>query len=437
MQYINLKLRKIGAESFLVYKNYEKVMKMNKTSIIMFQVHSLGLSKKDCISKLMSIFNIEKSMLIHDYDEFVKLLNNFEKGNFDSLSQHNYNIFDEITLQNRLERNILNATFELTNICNFKCKHCYVDKKQSSFINTERTKELITELSKIGCYSLLFTGGEATLHPDFCEIYSHAYSLGFKITIYTNGYHLTEELKECFIDKKPSMIAISLYGYDNISYEYFTKMPEAFNRIMNSIKFFKQNNIPIQTRTQLHSETKEIIKKIYDISANLNIPFNYGSNICPPNDPTDLNLISMNLLPEEIHRIKELVPSEPLDREKNLVFSKKMLNSIPPQLKEIDWICGGGITSCLIDSELNISPCVQLRIPSISMTNSNISIEKAWMDIGEKINLLLKNKNVKKQAFKCHNCDKKYHCAICPAWIIRVEESQMDEYIKEKENGNL
>ena len=390
MQYINLKLRKIGAELFLVYKNYEKVMKMNKTSITMFQVHSLGLSKKDCISKLMSIFNIEKSRLIHDYDEFVKLLNNFEKGDFDSLSQHNYNIFDEITLQNRLERNILNATFELTNICNFKCKHCYVDKKQSSFINTERTKELITELSKIGCYSLLFTGGEAILHPDFCEIYSHAYSLGFKITVYTNGYHLTEELKECFISKKPSMIAISLYGYDNISYEYFTKMPEAFERIMNSINFYKQNNITIQTRTQLHSETKDIIKKIHDISANLDIKFNYGTNICPPNDPSDLNLTYMNLPPKEIHRIREFLPGEPFDKEKKLVFSQQMLSSIPPQLKGIDWICGGGITSCLIDSELNISPCVQLRNPSVSINEGNISIEEAWKDIGEKVNSITK-----------------------------------------------
>ena len=68
----------------------------------------------------------------------------------------------------------LGGTFELSPVCNFNCKMCYVRKSPEevlrhsrSNVSLERWLEIAREAKQAGMLYLLLTGGEPFLWPDF------------------------------------------------------------------------------------------------------------------------------------------------------------------------------------------------------------------------------------------------------------------------------
>ena len=65
------------------------------------------------------------------------------------------------------------ATWELTNICNFKCKFCYINTSDidSAYVSVSDAKKLIDDLVESGLLLVYLTGGEVLSHPSFIDIY--------------------------------------------------------------------------------------------------------------------------------------------------------------------------------------------------------------------------------------------------------------------------
>lgn len=132
------------------------------------------------------------------------------------------NAFSAVTFR---ERRLSSATLELTPVCNFKCKMCYVRKspeelKQAgerilSFDDWRFYIDALAQMNAIGC---TFTGGECTLHPQFVEIYRYAYSKGLNITIMTNGSYLTDEILDTWKEMPPEKVYITMYGCKEETY---------------------------------------------------------------------------------------------------------------------------------------------------------------------------------------------------------------------------
>jgi radical SAM protein with 4Fe4S-binding SPASM domain len=85
---------------------------------------------------------------------------------------------------------------EITRRCNLRCPHCFVEggEKRNGEMPTERIMRLLEEWAEMGVFSVVITGGEPTIHPDFIEITRYAHSLGFAVSIATNGMPLTDKL---------------------------------------------------------------------------------------------------------------------------------------------------------------------------------------------------------------------------------------------------
>lgn len=107
----------------------------------------------------------------------------------------------------------LMAWIELTRKCNLRCPHCFVEggTKRSTELTTERILWLLDEWAQMGVFSVVLTGGEPTVHPDFLAIVDHAYRLGFTVAIATNGMALTDRLLRG-IPSDDTIISISLDG---------------------------------------------------------------------------------------------------------------------------------------------------------------------------------------------------------------------------------
>ena len=92
--------------------------------------------------------------------------------------------------QNRIP---LGGTFELSPVCNFSCRMCYVRKTRKELDKEgkkERTAEEWIELGRkcrdAGMLYLLLTGGEPFLYPDFNYLYEILQDMGLVLSINTN-----------------------------------------------------------------------------------------------------------------------------------------------------------------------------------------------------------------------------------------------------------
>jgi radical SAM protein with 4Fe4S-binding SPASM domain len=77
----------------------------------------------------------------------------------------------------------------LTYGCNNECPHCYnePDRLAMGSLPVAEWKRIFEKLVAVGVPHFIFTGGEATLHPDLPELIAHADSLGPIVGLNTNG----------------------------------------------------------------------------------------------------------------------------------------------------------------------------------------------------------------------------------------------------------
>jgi len=81
----------------------------------------------------------------------------------------------------------------LTYGCNNQCAHCYNEPSRYPMPSLPESKwvEVIDTLHEIGVPHIIFTGGEATLHPELPHLIKYADSLGMITGLNTNGRRLS------------------------------------------------------------------------------------------------------------------------------------------------------------------------------------------------------------------------------------------------------
>ena len=100
------------------------------------------------------------------------------------------------------QRAPLQVSIEVTRRCPLECQHCYNNlpmgdqHARSREMTTEEHFRMLDELVELGCFWLLYTGGEIFARKDFLEIYTYAKKKGFLITLFTNGTLITEKIAD-------------------------------------------------------------------------------------------------------------------------------------------------------------------------------------------------------------------------------------------------
>ena len=136
----------------------------------------------------------------------------------------------------------LNGTFELSPVCNFSCKMCYIRKtaaqlKQEgkSLIPWQKWLNLAGECREAGMLYLLLTGGEPFLYPGFRELYRELHKMGFLISINTNGTLIDDEVIAWLKEAAPHRVNITLYGTSRETYERICENGNGYDRAVDAI----------------------------------------------------------------------------------------------------------------------------------------------------------------------------------------------------------
>ena len=163
------------------------------------------------------------------------------------------------------ERVPLQVSIEVTRRCPLECLHCYNNLPMGDLEAKRRelTKEehfrVLDELVEMGCFWILYTGGEIFARKDFLEIYTYAKKKGFLITLFTNGTIINEQIADYLAEWPPFAIEITLYGRTRETYEALTMIPGSYDRCLRGIRLLKERGLPLKLKTVATSINKHEI----------------------------------------------------------------------------------------------------------------------------------------------------------------------------------
>ncbi len=183
----------------------------------------------------------------------------------------------------------LSVSMELSPVCNFACKMCYV-RKTGAQIRAEGKRlatwedwlRIAKELKEAGTLFLLLTGGEPFLYPNFRKLYEALHGMGFLLMINTNGTMIDEETMEWLKAMSPHRINLTLYGAGAETYGRICGNSAGFERAMKALIALKEAGIPTVINTSMIPENAEDMEAIMDIGKKLGLNTRVGTYMFPP-----------------------------------------------------------------------------------------------------------------------------------------------------------
>jgi radical SAM protein with 4Fe4S-binding SPASM domain len=155
----------------------------------------------------------------------------------------------------------------LTYDCNNDCPHCYneAERLRLGLMSAEQWKLVIDKLVEIGVPHLIFTGGEATLHPDLPEIIRHANQRGPICGLNTNARRLSHR---SYAEELASA------GLNHVQVTLGSHRPDVHDRMMNA-RCFDQTVRGIKTAIEsgLHTITNTTLMQMNANEIELTIDF--------------------------------------------------------------------------------------------------------------------------------------------------------------------
>jgi Fe-coproporphyrin III synthase len=114
--------------------------------------------------------------------------------------------------------------------CNLECSHCYSSSGPfaQTRLSLDQLRTVLDDARELGYEVVSFSGGEPLLYTELPQLASHAKSIGYRVTLTTNGTLLhTKRFSQ--LERYLDLVAISLDG-----------VPERHNRIRKSERAFDQ-----------------------------------------------------------------------------------------------------------------------------------------------------------------------------------------------------
>ena len=306
----------------------------------------------------------------------------------------------------------MQVSIEVTRRCTLECQHCYNNlpmgdqDARSREMTTEEHFRMLDELVEMGCFWLLYTGGEIFARKDFLEIYTYAKKKGFLITLFTNGTLITEKIADYLLEWPPFAIEITLYGRTRETYEALTMIPGSYDRCLRGIKLLKERNLPLKLKTVATSINKHEIGAMRQFAEQeVGVEFKFDGQINPRIDCSQSPL-AVRLTPEEVVALDMNAPKGVSEYRR---LAKHDLDS-PPNLSHDDtvYFCGGGMNSFAVNAYGEMGICVISQQETFRVQEAGLA--SVWQDS------LLKLRNRKRtRATKCVECRIQSLCGMCPA----------------------
>jgi MoaA/NifB/PqqE/SkfB family radical SAM enzyme len=154
--------------------------------------------------------------------------------------------------------------------CNLNCKHCLSGNRTRNYneMTTEEIIKVLNILKQNGVKEISFTGGEPLLKNDIMLVLKHAFNMGFKLTLTTNGL-LVDEKWIKFIKQYISKLKISLDGLKE--QHNYLRNADVFDKTIAVISDLIKNQINLEINCTVTKINTDTILEYFELLKTLNI----------------------------------------------------------------------------------------------------------------------------------------------------------------------
>ncbi|MFR3894378.1 MAG: radical SAM/SPASM domain-containing protein [Merdibacter sp.] len=318
----------------------------------------------------------------------------------------------------------LTSAFELTPICNFACKMCYVRK------TTEEVKcagglksldfwiDIARQAKEAGTLFPLLTGGETFLYPHIRELYEEMCKMGMQVSINSNGSCINENTIRWLKEMPPARINITLYGGSNKSYEKLCGDAYGFDKVRHGVDLLAKNDIRFKFNCSLTPDNAHDVEKMIDFTKRYGMKLRIATYMFPPVRRTGQSGdYPERFSPEEAAYYQVLVDWKQLSPERFAILAKNaqhFTELTPDVIENLNnkeprkMTCMAGKCSYWVDWQGNLSGCGMMDIPKIDLQEH--SLKDAWQQ------LVNWTQNLRYSSI-CGNCVNRPVCFSCAAMV--------------------
>ena len=257
--------------------------------------------------------------------------------------------------------------FELTPLCNFSCKMCYVhlnadQLKGQKILSVDTWKSLMYQAWEAGMMNATLTGGECLAYPGFDELFLYLHSLGCEVAVLTNGFLLDDKRIEFFRKHMPCRIQVTLYGWNDDVYERVTGQ-RAFTTVAENIRKAIEAKLPIFINITPNSFLGEDVLETVRFAKSLGHVVTVNSCIFSPREETGRAAQLDDPETEMYIRIYRLI--DEIDGRETMQIDPAKL---PPECgkgtdtQKHGLRCGGGRSGFVMDWKGAMTPCNRLEM---------------------------------------------------------------------------
>ncbi len=308
----------------------------------------------------------------------------------------------------------LQGQLELTPLCNFNCKMCYVhltkEQMQKSLLTVEEWKDLIHQAWKAGMIQTTLTGGECLTYPGFREIYLYLQGLGCEVSILTNGALIDDEWIRFFQKNKPAGIQITLYGQNEEVYERVTGQRN-FTKVTENIRKIMAAGLPLSLAVTPSKYMGEDVFETIRLGKTFDENLSVNSSLMSPREETGRSKQQDNLEIDFYVKVRRF-----LDGKKESEIQTVPEEQLPPvggpahECSQCGLQCGGGRSSFNIDWKGSMYPCNQLYMVK------SFPLRTGFLEAWKRLNQIVERWP---RVPECEGCAYESVCSNCAAQVAR------------------
>jgi len=273
-------------------------------------------------------------------------------------------------LKNAGLKSIKLIDIELTERCNNRCIHCYINQPekaphlQTRESSTEAVKAILRQAVNLGCLDVRFTGGEPLLRKDFPELYQFARRLGLRVILFTNARLITRDLVTLFAKMPPGKpVSVSVYGMQASSYDAVAAVRGAFDEFWHGIQLLQKYKVPFVVKSSLLPQIREELPEMEAFAKTL--PYmdhkpayvmNFDLRARRDDEPKNRFIKRLRISPEETLKMLSQEPEKYIREMRQ--FASKFIGPPGDRL----FTCGAGLGTC-VDAYGKAQMCMLLRHP--------------------------------------------------------------------------
>lgn len=166
------------------------------------------------------------------------------------------------------------VVWNMTNRCNLRCRHCYINAEDRDYrdeLTTDEAKTFIKDLAAMKVPVLLFSGGEPLIRKDIFELGKMAADLGLRPVISSNGTLIDRDMARQIKAAGFQYVGISIDGKPS-THDDFRNMEGAFEAALKGIHACQSEGIKTGIRFTINRYNQADLPEILDIVEKEGIP---------------------------------------------------------------------------------------------------------------------------------------------------------------------